>query len=296
MANKNQGRRGRGSRDRTPVMPSPAELPRLVATDLDGTLLRRDGSISARTLRALKGARAAGIELVMVTGRPARHVAKIEGLAELGGTVICVNGALIYDLDRELVVHEERLSAINACELVQELRSRLPGICFAVEVGLEYGWEPGYALQRKRADLPRLPIVDALTLCARGVNKLIARHPHFSAEELIERSHDLFVERARVSYSGAPILEISAAAVSKGSALAVYCSARRIERSRVLSFGDMPNDLPMLEWAGHSVAMGNAHPSVIAAAHEVTLSNEEDGVASVVERLLSDHGRVGAEP
>jgi len=223
----------------------------------------------------------------MVTGRPPRHVAKIEGAAALGGSVICVNGALIYDLDHELVVSEERLSAVVARELVQNLRLRVPGVCFAVEVGLEYGWEPSYGLQRKRAEASGLPIVDALTLCERGVNKLIARHPQLSAEELIGRSRDLFVERARVSYSGAPFLEISAAEVSKASALAAYCLERGIEQNRVLSFGDMPNDLPMLEWAGHSVAMANAHPSVLAAAHEVTLSNEEDGVAMVVERLLS---------
>ncbi len=277
-------------------MPSPAELPRLVATDLDGTLLRRDGSISARTLEALKRARSAGVELVLVTGRPARHVAKIEGVAELGGSVICVNGALIYDLDRELVVREERLSAVVACELVHGLRLRLPGICFAVEVGLEYGWEPSYGLHRKRSENPPLPIADALTLCERGVNKLIARHPQLSAEDLIGHSQDLFVERARVSYSGAPFLEISAVEVSKASALAAYCAERNIDQSRVLSFGDMPNDLPMLEWAGYSVAMGNAHPNVLAAAHEVTLSNEQDGVAAVVERLLSDRTGVDEEP
>ncbi len=268
-------------------MPTPAELPRLLATDLDGTLLRRDGTISERTLRTLRRAREAGIDLVMVTGRPARHVEKIPGVAEIGGAVICVNGALIYDLDRELVVREHRLAATVARELVSGLRAQLPGVCFAVEVGLDYGWEPSYGLQRKRSEPPRLPIADALTLCENGVNKLLARHAQFSAEELIGRSRNLFSGRASVSYSGAPFLEISAAEVSKASALAAYCSERDIARSRVVSFGDMPNDLPMLEWAGHSVAMANAHPSVIAATREVTLSNEEDGVALVVERFLA---------
>ena len=270
-------------------MPPPTELPRLVATDLDGTLLRGDGSISPRTQHALKRARGRGVELVMVTGRPPRHVAKIEGVAELGGAVICVNGALVYDLDRQLVLSEERLSAVAARDLVHSLRLRLPAICFAVEVGLEYGWEPSYALHRKRTETPVLPIVDALMLCERGVSKLIARHPRFSAEDLIGRTRDLFMERARVSYSGAPFLEISAAEVSKASALAAYCSERGISQGQVLSFGDMPNDLPMLEWAGHSVAMGNAHPSLLASADEVTLSNEQDGVALVIERLLSRH-------
>jgi len=137
-------------------------LPSLIATDLDGTLLRADGSISERTQLALKRARAAGVELVMVTGRPARHVANIDGVADFGGVVICVNGALIYDLDHDRVVQEERLSGALACELVLALRRELPGVCFAVEVGLEYGWESSYGRQRKRTESPPLPIADAL--------------------------------------------------------------------------------------------------------------------------------------
>ncbi len=267
-------------------MAIPGELPLLFATDLDGTLLRGDGSISPRTRRALARARGVGIQLVMVTGRPARHVAKINGVAELGGVVICVNGALIYDLDHALVVREERLAAADARELVRDLRAQLPGICFAVEVGLDYGWEPSYGLQRKGRETPPLPMSDALELCENGVNKLIARHAQRSVEDLLGGSRGLFEGRARVSYSGAPFLEISALTVSKASALASYCAERNVDRRRVVSFGDMPNDLPMLEWAGHSVAMGNAHPSVLAATEEVTLSNEEDGVAVVVERFL----------
>jgi len=268
-------------------MSLPRTLPRLIATDLDGTLLIPDGSISARTRSVLERARAAGIELVLVTGRPPRHVAKIEGAAELGGTAICINGALTYDLDRELVLSEERLPASIAAELVTALRARSPGICFAVEVGLDFGWEPSYARHRQRIGAPRLPVADAHVLCERGVNKLIAIHPQIAAEELLRCCRDLFTDRACVSYSGAPFLEIGAAAISKASALAAYCSARGIDQRHVLSFGDMPNDLPMLEWAGHSVAMGNAHPSVLAATDEVTLSNADDGVAAVVERLLA---------
>jgi Cof subfamily protein (haloacid dehalogenase superfamily) len=268
-------------------MASSTELPRLIATDLDGTLLRADGTISPRTQLALRRARAAGIALVMVTGRPARHVSKIEGVRESGGVVICMNGALVYDLDREIVLSEARLTAPLARAVVSSLREHLPGIGFAIEVGLDYGWEPSYALQRRRAELPRLPISDALALCEQGANKLIARHPDLPIEELILRSRQVLAERARVSYSGAPFLEISAPDVSKASALAGYCSERGIAQANVLGFGDMPNDLPMLEWAGRSIAMANAHASVLSAAHETTVSNDEDGVAVVIERLLA---------
>ena len=263
------------------------ELPRLIAPDLDGTLLRSSGAISRRTQLALRRARAAGIALVMATGRPARHVAKIGGARECGDVVICMNGALLYDLNRKLVLREERLTAPMSRALVLSLREHLPGICFAIEVGLDHGWEPSYALQRRRAEQPSLPVVDALELCELGANKLIARHPDLPIDELILRSRQVLGERAEVSYSGAPFLEISAPGVSKASGLAAYCAERGIAQSEVLGIGDMPNDLPMLEWSGRSVAMANAHQSVLAAAHETTASNDEDGVAAVIERLLS---------
>jgi hydroxymethylpyrimidine pyrophosphatase-like HAD family hydrolase len=269
------------------------ELPRLIATDLDGTLLRRDGTVSPRTRRALMRARAAGIEIVWVTGRPPRHVATIEGAGGFGALVICINGAVLYDLEQNAIVHEARLSDLAARDLVLLLRAQLPGICFAVEVGLDYGWEPSYGQLCRRSEAPKLPLADALALCAQGVNKLIARHPDFVIEDLLARSRDLLAERACVSYSGAPFLEISAPEVSKASALARYCLERAIDQARVVGFGDMPNDLPMLEWAGYSVAMANAHESVLTATDEVTLSNEEDGVALVVERLLAS---VPADP
>ena len=136
--------------------------------------------------------------------------------------------------DRELVLDEARLSALVACELVRDLRRHLPGICFAVEVGLDFGWEPSYGLQRKRTEPPYLPAADALTLCARGVNKLIARHTEFAAEELAARCQRVLANRAAASYSGAPFLEISALQVSKASALAAYCHDRAIAPSRVL--------------------------------------------------------------
>ncbi len=167
-----------------------------------------------------------------------------------------------------------------------ELRTRLPGIYFAVEVGLDYGWEPAYEKLRHRAELPPLALADALKLAEFGVSKLIARQPALVIDELLERSREILADRAVVSYSGAPFLEIGAPDVSKASAVASYCAARGIERGEVIAFGDMPNDLPMLAWASRSVAMANAHAFVLAAVHEITASNDEDGVARIVEQLL----------
>jgi hypothetical protein len=259
---------------------------RLIAIDLDGTLLRSDGSVSARTRGALGRAAAAGLQLVMVTGRPARHVRAIEGGEHFGELAICLNGALVYDLGRRAVVHETRLSAALARDLIERLRGGLPGIRFGAEVGLEHGWEPDCGRQRARPEDAPLAPADALLLCRRGVNKLIGFHPSLPPETLIARARDLVADGASVAYSGASFLEISAREVSKASALMSHCSARAIDRTEVLALGDMPNDLSMLTWAGRGVAMANAHPTVLAATAEVTRSNDEDGVALVIERLL----------
>lgn len=263
---------------------SPAS-PRLIAIDLDGTLLRSDGSISVRTRGALGSAVAAGIQVVVVTGRPARHVRQIEGADHLGDLAICLNGALVYHLGRQAVVDETRMAAAVAHDLIGRLRGGLPGICFAVEVGLDYGWEPDFGRGRPRLEVTQLAPADALTLCRRGVNKLIGFHPDLPPETLIARARDLIEDRASLTYSGAPFLEISARQVSKAAALVGYCAARAIDRSQVVALGDMPNDLSMLSWAGRGIAMANAHPTVLAAIAEVTRSNDDDGVALVIEGL-----------
>jgi Cof subfamily protein (haloacid dehalogenase superfamily) len=266
-----------------------SRTPRLIAIDLDGTLLRSDGSVSERTRVTLGRAVDSGIQAVMVTGRPARHVGVIkEGAEQLGDFAICLNGALVYDLRRHAVVDQSRVPAEVARGLIGRFRNGLPGICFAVEVGLDHGWEPDYGRRRDKPEDWQLPPADALVLCQRGVNKLIAFHPDLSPEQLVLRSQDLVADRASVTYSGAPFLEIGPRQVSKASALIRYCAARAIDASQVLAFGDMPNDLSMMTWAGRGVAMANAHPAVLAATVEVTASNDEDGVALVIERLLAD--------
>jgi hydroxymethylpyrimidine pyrophosphatase-like HAD family hydrolase len=162
--------------------------PRLIATDLDGTLLQRDGTISTRTQYALVRVRAYGIPVVMVTGRPPRHVRQLAGTAQLAEMVICMNGALTYDLDARQVLDETRLPAPEARSVVRALRRLFPEICFAVEVGLAFGWEPQYARERGKVEPSDLGAEDALALCADGVNKLIA----FSSIRPLSEEHRRF--------------------------------------------------------------------------------------------------------
>ncbi len=258
----------------------------LVATDLDGTLLRDDKTISARTTAALRRVREAGIALVLVTGRPPRRLKIVAEKLNVTGLAICCNGAIVYDLAGDGIVEHNTLAADVARQLIVALREAAPGVCFAVERGLVFGHEPAYAYSGQIAeDEPPLS-ADAHALCAEAVTKLIVRHPELPLDDLLRISRVVAGEMAAVTHSGAPFVEISAAGITKASALAGLCDRLGIAASRVIAFGDMPNDLPMLGWAGHSVAVANAHPDVLAVVDEVTTANEEDGVAVVLERLL----------
>ncbi len=260
---------------------------RLVATDLDGTLLRDDKTMSVRTIAALRRVREMGIALVLVTGRPPRRLKIVARELDVTGLAICCNGAIVYDLAADAIVEHNTLAADVARQLVVALRKAAPGVCFAIERGVVFGHEPAYAYSGQIVeDEPPLS-ADAHMLCAEAVTKLIVRHPELPLDDLLRISRGVAGEVAAVTYSGAPFVEISAAGITKASALAGLCDRLGIAASQVIAFGDMPNDLPMLAWAGHSVAVANAHPDVLTTVDEVTAANEDDGVAVVLERLLA---------
>lgn len=265
-------------------------LPRLVATDLDGTLLRDDGTIDPRTRRALQALRERGTETVVCTARPARWMSGLAAAGGITGAAVCANGAVLWDLATEASIGSFPVAREAAREVVQRLREVVPGGAFAVEGIDSFGHEPGY---RTRWPIPDDTVVgDIDTLLAAPPVKLLLRRPVDRFDALVARAREAVSGLVEVTWSDstAALLEMSAAGVSKGSGLAALCAARGIAAHEVIAFGDMPNDLAMLEWAGRGVAMGNAHPAVAAAADEVTLSNEQHGVAAVLERLLEEDG------
>lgn len=260
---------------------------KLIATDLDGTLLRQDKLISSRTLQALERAKALGAVLVLVTGRPIRTFLPIARQLGVSGLAICSNGAIIYDLDQEAIIQHAPIAPAAAARLIVALRQAVPGIYFALELGLRYGREPGYVLLQLTPQQDDALIGDALELCTEPVTKLIARHPDFGADALIEAVHKVANGEVLATHSGFAFVEVSAAGVHKGWALETLCARLGVRKEEVIAFGDMPNDLPMLTWAGHGVAVANAHPEVLQQADEITLSNTEDGVAVVLERVIA---------
>jgi HAD superfamily hydrolase (TIGR01484 family) len=263
--------------------------PKLIATDLDGTLVGSDGKVSPRTAAAVAAVERAGVPFVMVTGRPPRWMADISDQTGHRGLAICANGALLYDLHTQQVLRSTLLEESVAVEVITALRAALPDIAFAVErADAGFGHEPSY--------VPSYPWPDrteaaAEQLVAGGVVKLLARRRGMSADELLAAARAAVGDRATLTHSSAEgLLEISGTGVTKATGLAAYAEELGIAAADVLAFGDMPNDLPLLAWAGVGVAVANAHPEVLAAADEVTASNDEDGVAQVLERWFPDLG------
>ncbi len=260
-------------------------LPRIVATDLDGTLLRTDGTVSARSRDALHAAHERGAEVLVVTGRPPRFLEGLRQMLGRDGIVACLNGALLYDLATGELLDHAPLDGAVAAELVVELRAALPGSVFACEHEMRFGIEPAYPL--RFAPPPGTREGDMRELARDGVTKLILRNDEVEHGALVAAVAAIAGARAEVTHGGSTIVEISAPGVDKARGLRRLCATRGLDAADAVAFGDMPNDLPMLAIVGHAVAVANAHPAVIAIAHEVAPSNDDDGVASVVERLLA---------
>ena len=260
---------------------------RLVATDLDGTIVRRDGTVSARVVAALAAVEDAGVSVVFVTGRPPRWMEPVVQATGHRGIAVCANGALVYDLRTGAVLERFTVDPDVAVEVVRRLRERLPGVSFAVERHESYAREERY---RMRWDSPDVATVaTAEELFAEPVAKLLARDETSSGDAMLAVAREVLGDLVAVTHSNPAdcLLEISAAGVTKASTLALLAGRLGIDAAGVLAFGDQPNDLHLLLWAGHGYAMGGAHPELVAAVPRRTGSVDEDGVAVVLEHLLA---------
>ena len=224
----------------------------------------------------------AGAEIMLVTARPPWWIADLAPAAS--DVAICCNGAVLWDLHEQRALDEYALEPAAAARIVGALRERAPGVAFACELAAGAIREPAYVPLWPSPDMH--PRRDALEIVTAPVFKLVAQHPELAQLELYELALELCGEEATVTYSGEQLVEISAAGVTKAFALAAHCAELGIRPEEVVAFGDMPNDVPMLKFAGLGVAVANAHPDALAAADEVTASNDEDGVAVVLERFL----------
>ncbi len=262
-------------------MTTRARTPRLVATDLDGTLVRSDNTVSAYTQRVLAQLDELDVPVVFVTGRPLRWAEEVFDHVGRHGLAVISNGAVVWDVAADKPVGFRGIEPDVGLEVAMRIRAAVPGSTFAIETLAGTALEPEY---RERYPVPdgsrRGPIAELLT---EPILKLLARHEELGYQEFWDRAAEAVGDLAVITWSStSALLEISAAGVTKATTLALLCDDLDIAAEDVIAFGDMPNDLAMLAWAGTSYAMADAHPTVVAAAAHLAPGHNDDGVARVL--------------
>jgi hydroxymethylpyrimidine pyrophosphatase-like HAD family hydrolase len=275
------------------------DRPLLVASDVDGTLLDPLETVTPRTAGVIARVLAAGTPFVLVTGRPPRWATPIARAAGLSGYAVCSNGAAVLDLATGRVVFSRDLDPMDLHDVTHGLRALLPDIrvaaertphggagaphVFATEPGFRNPWGNPKVTDGMDAENNEVPTAEVL---GHPATKLLIRHHDLSSGDLAAAARTVVDGTGlEITFStNRGLIELSAAGITKATGLAEVCELLEVPAGRVVAFGDMPNDLEMLRWAGHGVAMANAHPDVLAAANEVTAPNSEDGVAQVLER------------
>ncbi|MFC4944820.1 HAD family hydrolase [Pseudonocardia sp. GCM10023141] len=269
--------------------------PRLIASDVDGTLLDPTDRVTARTVAAIERLVAAGSGFVLVTGRPPRWIQPIREQVGVVRLAVCANGALIYDAVADEVLWARTMDPDTLAVLAEAAMATLPDCGLAVErsgpagdgsmpsfiADAEYlhAWDTGLQVHLER--------FDRAALLAEPAVKLLVRCPRLRSEEMLAQLAPVIGTTADLTFSTSKgLIEISPNGVTKATGLAEVARRLDVAAADVIAFGDMPNDIEMLRWAGRGVAMGNAHPALLAVADEVAPSNGDDGIAVVLERFL----------
>ena len=265
---------------------------RLIASDLDGTLLAPDKTVTPRTQAALRAAHEAGIVVVVATGRQLATLPPDVARTPADYLVVS-NGALVFRASTEEIVLTELIPPAALAAVVGYLGEHVPGALVGVARGdgTDFVSEPGYLDQmsgdemnhdrRRHRVAPRAEIVGEPAL------KLAVRHPDICADDLLVAIEASGLPGFVATTSGAPFVEIGAAGVDKATALAHLCALLGVDPAAVVAFGDAKNDIPMLRWAGCGVAMGDAVPEAVAAADARTADCADDGLAQMVERIVA---------
>ena len=265
----------------------------VLATDLDGTLLRSDGSVSDTTRAAIAAAHDRGVRTLFVTGRPPRWMAPVVAATGRSGISVCANGAVTVDLNTDTVLTSATIPGPVLQEAMATITDLLAGhFYFAAEQALPGPIsatglfpEPGFV----PPDRPAAHIADEPLFEIPGVVKLLVRTEGASDEtaELADVVSAALGGSLNVTHASRThqMLEISRAGVDKATALASLAADWSIPPEQIAAAGDMPNDIPMIRWAGHGAAVASAHTDVVAAADEVIADPEHDGVADLLGRL-----------
>jgi Cof subfamily protein (haloacid dehalogenase superfamily) len=271
--------------------------PKLVASDLDGTLLNSAGEVSARTRAAVEACWDAGIPVVGVTGRGPRLLDSVRAALDGRGIAVLAQGGFVVDLERDEILRTVGLPRDRAAAVIARIEEVTGDLVVAVEDAAEqaevsgplrvqhgFNWpypEPAHLLPRNEV-LPAGPVL-----------KVFLRSSTLGQDELLARARSVVEPAdAEVTHAGLGFIEVLPPGITKASGLSIALERYGVGFGDVLVFGDMPNDLPMItavtEAGGRAVAVANAHPAVRAATGGLTSGHDADGVARYLEAVLAD--------
>jgi Cof subfamily protein (haloacid dehalogenase superfamily) len=265
-----------------------AALPyRLIATDLDGTLLRADHTVSVRNRAALAAATAAGAAHIVVTGRPASRSKHIFDALGYNGLAVCGQGAQVYHAGEHRLLTSVTLDRQAGALALAKIEAETGPLAVAViRDGLDGAYLVGPGYRVSNPDQAVIALRDRAEMWTEPLSKILVQHPELDSDALTQAARVAAGGLVEVVMAGAGIVELMPAGLSKATGLSLAARRLGLSAGETIVFGDMPNDLPMFAWAAYGVAMANAHEELKAVADEVTGSNEDDGIAAVLERLF----------
>ena len=263
-------------------MPSarPARTPprpvRAFVSDLDGTLLRSDGTLPRSTTAAMSDLRDRGLAVVVATSRTPRAIRRIDDHGTLG-TVVCAGGAILWDAGRDEVVHQTGFGPASLAAAVRRMDAALPGTGIALLSADVMHLNDRYLALRPRKGLSGAQLLPDVALAAAG-DRTIAivalRHPDAPVQQVVAAAAESFAGVGQATFAGGSTVEVSPLGVTKAQAVEAVLAPMGCHARSTVVFGDMPNDLPLFALGGWSCAMANSHPDVLAAADEVVGSND----------------------
>ena len=261
---------------------------RMIALDLDNTLLTSESTLSPRTLAALREATARGVLVVLASGRMVEAMRDLAEEIPVNAPLIAFNGALAWDLKAERAVARFPLACEDAKAICRMAEERALHIQAYPDGGYFYERENEFSryYEEKIHHAGKALGIRMSEFITTDVNKLLIVAPEETCSEMIPEFQRAFEGKASFFRSRPVYIEIVHPSVNKGRALEALARALNVPREQVIAFGDEDNDLPMLEYAGVGYAMENAKPEVKARADRIAPHFAQDGVAQVIEELI----------
>lgn len=281
--------------DEPAPFPGPKDVS-LIAIDIDGTILDSNSELPLRVAAVIQKTIEAGYTVLPATGRQLNAIPKEVLAIPSFRYVIAANGAKVYDLARDKVLLSDCFDKATALSILRDSMAvdalvglYMDGVGYTQKDRLETFKSVLYPPFVEYFRRTRIPVDDLPALVAESCSDIEKFTLHFDDAALRLATKASFEKRGDISVtsSAETNLELGTPTASKGAALERLAEHLGIPRQRVMAIGDNMNDAAMLRAAGHAVAMGNAPDEVKALAGTVAPSNDEDGVAVILERLMA---------